>query len=300
METLNIAFCFNCNMLLGFIGTIVSLLKNCSKKELIKIHIVSDINEKNRDWIREFLSEYIAHEKIKFYKEEKSQFIELKPLLGDFVTYQRLLLPNLLNDVTKILYLDSDLFFYNFDVCLLFNTELKNHPFAAGATGKMVNDLDWKFYNSLGYCPDDVCFNAGVLLLNGDMWRKDGLLTKCLKFGQDNYSHLRSADQTILNSLFSRSFFPLENSFHRLIPPHINPEINSSKSEILHFYGSPKPWDFFGRWVTAGGKTWWTEFKKLRISRRLHLLNFSREMLFREFSIRRSYARTIIRRIKKT
>lgn len=93
----------------------------------------------------------------------------------------RLLLPELLPERDRTIYLDADLVVLE-SLDFLWNVDLGRHavaavrdagsPWAAGALG-----TNWR---DVGIAPDSPYFNSGVLLLPLDVWRRDGLAQSAL------------------------------------------------------------------------------------------------------------------------
>lgn len=109
-------------------------------------------------------------------------------------SYARLYLGVILpEDVEKVLYLDCDTIVCS-DISELYNMSLDNN-YIAGVmdidtnTSKHMTLLDTKEYY----------FNAGVLLINLSLWRKDNLLSLYLRHLSDNNGNVYHHDQGIIN-----------------------------------------------------------------------------------------------------
>jgi lipopolysaccharide biosynthesis glycosyltransferase len=206
------------------------------------------------------------------------------------MTYLRLYLPGLIPEADTILYLDSDLI-VNTDVSSFFNEELGDLPLGAVHGANVFWDLDGDFLKSVVLADEDRVFNAGVLLLNAKLWRETGLMEQSLEFGRIHASFLRSADQTILNALFSRKFHALPKRYN--VPFLETDKPLALADGIYHFVGSPKPWDPLGRffqnnwrlWESAVGNTrfQWSDFLSQ------HLMTYA----LRAWTLRRSYFRAV-------
>jgi UDP-glucose:(galactosyl)LPS alpha-1,2-glucosyltransferase len=107
-------------------------------------------------------------------------------------TYYRLLLPELMSDITRVLYLDVDLIVRD-DLRSLFEVDLEG-MYLGGVKGIFTNIRDDRV-QSLGISSG--CYvNAGVLLFNLDLMRKDGLQDDFVSMVSGNYEF---QDQDILN-----------------------------------------------------------------------------------------------------
>ncbi|MDB5012293.1 MAG: hypothetical protein JWQ25_495, partial [Daejeonella sp.] len=166
---------------------------------------------------------------------------------------------------------------------------------AAVGGGKFKYTLGHSFYiNKLGLSPESEYFNSGVILLNLKQWRLAELKNKCLQIARKYPMELPSHDQSILNILCAGNFAKLPASFNCEWLAHLSKPQVSDKM-ILHFVGSPKPWDPFGQILNNAypaytkylDSNWQAVFGKLTITG-----------LNRAWKIRRSYMRCIINKIK--
>ena len=96
----------------------------------------------------------------------------------NIATYYRLKLASLLPDVSKIIYLDCDII-VNSDISELFDVNM-DECLVAG-----VRDINRRM---LKINPKYV--NAGVLLLNLDMWRKENFEQKLLDYTKNNIDNI--------------------------------------------------------------------------------------------------------------
>lgn len=103
-----VVFCFNDNYILGAYITIFSMLENANKNTKYEIYII--YNELSKENI----------EKLNLFKDKYSVNIHYVNASDNFnnsytnkrfskEVYYRLLIPWLINDIDKILYLDTDL-----------------------------------------------------------------------------------------------------------------------------------------------------------------------------------------------
>ncbi len=159
-------------------------------------------------------------------------------------TYYRYLLPELLPDVAKLLYLDADIMVLR-DLSDLFATPLTN-AYAAGVHDRCVSKRDdGQYLSKIGFGHlKSHYINAGVLLLNLEHIRKDSLIQSFF----DNDQKLREIcyfqDQDVLNVSFNTqvklvdmmfNWMTYERDRRRLFSRFKNPY-------IVHFTGPVKPW----------------------------------------------------------
>ena len=292
--SLCIAFCANGGALPGLHAALSSLLRYCAEPQRLEIHVFTERLEA-RDLAELDSSVAVYGQKLHFHEAHLESFRLLKPLQGDWMTYHRLLLPGLVPHCDIILYLDADLLFWRFDVLQFLEVDVSNAPFAAGGVGQVGYALEGEFYRSIGLNDNDRAFNAGVLLINARWWRQHDVLGAAMRFGQSHPNRLVSADQTILNALYSRQFLALPANFNYALPPNLVITEAEVDSAIVHFVGSPKPWDFAGFFLHRGRVFWKGEIAKTRFRLSGFVRKYWRIQLGREWAIRRSSAHLILR-----
>jgi len=182
-----------------------------------------------------------------------------QPTHVSIATYYRLFITEILPaDVDKILYLDGDMVCRK-NLADLWNIDL--NEYAVGA----VHDCDEVTQtkdNRLPYPMETGYFNAGMLLINLDYWRKNksySLFIECIvKYQNEIVFH----DQDVLNICFwdKKKWLPLSYNFqssfihlaeYRTDYSTIANEIEATKYDpaIIHYVSSSKPWNvncFFG------------------------------------------------------
>lgn len=167
-------------------------------------------------------------------------------------TYARLLVPEILRRFARILYLDSDIFVLS-NVLEVFKTDLGEKSLAAvrDLVGEKTCKID--FFRS-GQTP---YFNAGVLLIDTEKWRRAKISEKVLALARDDGKREKLsayADQCLLNYVVRGDFVELDRVYNWLtfeprgcsaglleLAPTPTPE-NLREAKILHFVGGGKPW----------------------------------------------------------
>lgn len=189
-------------------------------------------------------------------------------------TYYRLVLPELLPDYNKVLYLDSDMV-VNADVAELYHTDVNGYLLAAchdADTAGLYNGYEPKKKDYMDHVlkikkPYDY-FQAGVLLLNLDEFRKTYKTDEILKFAVSEDWQL--LDQDILNKLCEDRVKYVDMSWNvmvdygkirikeiiHLAPQWLNKMYMESRKhpKIIHYAGPEKPWLYPEMDM---GKTFW-------------------------------------------
>lgn len=140
----------------------------------------------------------------------------------------------------KVLYLDYDLV-VNGSLDAYFDLELGENYIAAS-----LDDLGFH----LG--ARGKCFNAGVMLVNVPLWKKEGISERALSLSKEIIHKVQDADQSILNILFENKWLELDNHFNYLVGAEVF-YINRNRTELIrrqeneiplvvHYNTSNKPW----------------------------------------------------------
>ena len=291
---MDISFNINRLALIGLGATLTSLIMHCSNSLEIKFwFLCSDLRKADKSTINALLQSAQFQGTVEFIDfDAKATFGHLPPLHGDWTAYGRLLIPSHIN-TTRCLYLDADI------LVLLDILDIKNFLFEgrvlAAVYGCSIDDsLDGQFFiNELGWTQKQPYFNSGVLFFNCQLWRErnmDGQWTDLAsRYGQNLISH----DQTLLNALCKGVFTPLPPSFNVEWTPATKTPPRPEGS-ILHFVGSPKPWDFGGKRLHKGYDIWLT-YNKLHWGTTYGGLTSQR--MLRQWRIKESILRTLFRKI---
>jgi lipopolysaccharide biosynthesis glycosyltransferase len=141
--------------------------------------------------------------------------------------FYRLLLPEKLSHLKKVIYLDCDVII-DMDIQELWDLNLDGKPLAAS--------FDWQREN-------DRYFNSGVMVLALDILRENyELISRVVQFF-NLYPNSVYPDQDFLNWLIKGDFLPIDTKFNILVNQD-NVENFKSGHRIIHFAGT-KPWDDF-------------------------------------------------------
>ncbi|MGN7204113.1 glycosyltransferase family 8 protein [Pedobacter sp. SAFR-022] len=286
---MNIAFCNNRLGLKGLHVALASLIQNCSDSSKLALwFLCAGHSEKDKRNIAKLLNQEGFGGKFSFIDfDPYATFGSFRSLHGDWTCYGRLLLVDLIPE-DQVLYLDSDLVVEE-DVLKVEQFNFDGHCLAAVGGGRFKFTYGNKFYaDRVGLDGNLEYFNSGVLLLNLREWRIKNIKEDCMKIGRQHALELPSVDQSILNILCSGHFAKLPKSFNCEWSP-ISQRPEASTKMILHFIGSPKPWDPFAFLIHSGYQTWSKYDRKNWITR---LSGVTTADLVRAWNIRRSYVRS--------
>lgn len=223
-----------------------------------------DVSEVSKKGIRSIFKN-MENVSVRFFNVSRyeNQFKNLF-LRGHFAleTYFRLLLPNIMQDYKKVLYLDSDLVVVE-DIAEIFNTDIEGYLLAA------CHDADTAgLYN--GYAPDKKqymdtilkikepyqYFQAGVVLFNLEEFRKKYTIKEMLEFASSYPWQL--LDQDVLNYLAQGNYKAIDMKWNVMTdwnririaniisraPKYLQDEYKAAHEapSIIHYAGPDKPW----------------------------------------------------------
>jgi lipopolysaccharide biosynthesis glycosyltransferase len=177
------------------------------------------------------------------------------PVVGEFTAamWYRILLPDLLPHVDRVLYLDVDTIVADsLDPLVL--EDLTGHYLAAVTNVFQENHLYRP--RSLGLPGPDVYFNSGVLLMNLDEMRRDGCSAALRKFAVANRDRIEWPDQDALNVVLGSkrlALHPRWNVMNSLRfpwsedvfgPDAVNEALRSPAIRHFEGPGDNKPWHY--------------------------------------------------------
>jgi lipopolysaccharide biosynthesis glycosyltransferase len=122
-------------------------------------------------------------------------------------TWYRIFLPELLPELDRILYLDSDLLILD-SLDSLFATHLADNCLGAVTNVFQLNHLHRP--SELGLAGPREYFNAGVLLMNLDQMRQEGATSALLAFAREHTPQIEWRDQDVLNVVLGDRRLPLQ------------------------------------------------------------------------------------------
>jgi lipopolysaccharide biosynthesis glycosyltransferase len=169
--------------------------------------------------------------------------------------WARALLPELLPDAARVLYLDADTIVLD-SPAPLWSTDLGDAPFAAVANPLYPFMDDWP-RERLGI--DDIrqYVNSGVLLLNLDQLRREDAPGRLLAFARAHPEN-PCPDQDALSALFGARHASLHPRWNAQVTlwdlrmdqmPFTEAEVHEARRDpaIVHFIGPFKPWHYLCR-----------------------------------------------------
>jgi lipopolysaccharide biosynthesis glycosyltransferase len=167
------------------------------------------------------------------------------PISGhiSLATYFRILMPLILpGTICKVIYLDVDTLVLD-DISKIWACDVSKYPLGAvrePESKTMSNGLGcWR---EVGVPRDAPYFNAGILLVNLDMWRLCKVVDKLREFLHKYGDRVVWWDQDAMNVIFCNEWMSISENWNVIC--HADVEMSSKPRGILHFAGSCKPWQY--------------------------------------------------------
>jgi lipopolysaccharide biosynthesis glycosyltransferase len=154
-------------------------------------------------------------------------------------------------ELRRTLYLDSDIIVRS-DPSRLWQLDLGGNVIGAvlsefGHTLGMERGV--RYHQELGLSPDLGYFNAGVLLVDLDAWRRDDITLRCREILRDFHHRVLQYDQEVLNAALAGRWLPLAREWNAMsywkTPEECQPPYEDylENAVIRHFAGRDKPWN---------------------------------------------------------
>ena len=235
-ETINIIFSSD-NNYAQFMGvTICSLFENKKCKNNIDIYVLDGGIKKGNKYKLSILENKYKF-KINYIKIDKKIFKDFH-IFGHFTqaAYYRIIIPNLLPNLNKVLYLDCDIII-NTDINNLYSIDIDNYYLAAIDEGVKDRQIDLNIPINSNY------FNSGIMLMNLKKWRDSNIINDLIVFIKLNPKKLIACDQDALNALLYKKWLNIDKRFNYTSLLYYNNPIKIENIFILHFTGL-KPWNY--------------------------------------------------------
>lgn len=268
----------------------------------IVFHVIHDdsVTAKDKYDLEESLACY-NRKSIAFYDVDLSRFPGFPNLtIGvDGVgipqaSYYRLMLSELLPvSIKKVLYLDGDIIVRS-KLSQLWNTDMTNHAIAA--VPDAIEDTT-EFYNRLKYPRCKGYFNAGVMLVNLDYWRKHNVVSEFMDFIKNRANDILYHEQDVLNVIFQdkKVTLPIKYNLNsgflwkspRYDRKYERDVLEARREPVIVHFTEEKPWIYYQRNPNPFISTWLkyqnqTKWKGVRIDKRpfkLRVINYVADIL---------------------
>lgn len=232
---LNLVFCSDDNYAPHLGVLICSIFENKSGDYLVDIRVIDGgISEENKRKIEILKVKYKFN--LSFIKVKNEDFFGCPVTgYGSQAVYYRIMIPELVKDLDKVIYLDCDII-VQCDLMSLFDMDLKNY--FLGASPEKITKARRK---QIGLNDYFEYFNSAVMVLNLDEWRKKGISQKVFNFILSNPNKIVAWDQDALNVVLRGSWLAIESRYNFFVSEYSNCLL---EEKVIHYGGPTKPWHY--------------------------------------------------------
>lgn len=246
----NFLFCFDSNYNIPASCSMISLLDNVDEK--INIYIMHQ-DESDFEFLIDKITKHKMLNDIKVYKVNLNNFT-FPNVLGSHVsdaTYYRLFIQDYIKDeIGFITYLDCDVFCISNPIYIIKKeiSKLKKSNFSISS----LPEPSLSHYGKKLNMKSSNYFNAGVMIINLETWKKNNLQKSFLKILNTYNTKLHFWDQDILNIYFDGNFQVMDENLNYKVDMEVDNSaelIDQKQKEniiFLHYSGKFKPWSVRG------------------------------------------------------
>lgn len=258
-----------------------SLIENSSKQYYYSIKVLyTNISEENKKKINKYKRENVNIEfvDLNYYIEKVKDKLYTRDYYTN-TTYFRLFIANLYPQYNKAIYLDSDIVVLG-DIAELYNQDIGDNLVAAAPDDVIQTIKVFQEYAEkvVGVADYRNYFNAGILLMNLDEFRKFNFQDKFL-YLLETIKFTVAQDQDYLNRLCKGKVKIIDKAWDKM--PIGNDDFDEKKLKIIHYNLADKPWhydnirykDYF--WKYAKKTEYYNEICKIKE-------NYSEEERFKD------------------
>lgn len=202
-DILNVVYSSDNNYAQHMGASIYSLLKNNQKFIKVCVFVISNgISDENCANLRKIVSLFKNAELTFVLFDEWKKQLKLNMEWDISVSsYARLFIGSMLSkEVNRILYLDCDMI-----ICGSLN-KLWNRDLDGMVLGAVQDSVNTDTKSAVGLRAEDPYFNAGMLMIDLDEWRKQKIENKCMDFLEQHEGKVIHHDQGILNGVLKNNW----------------------------------------------------------------------------------------------
>lgn len=267
MNIVPVIFAFDNNLNEAAAVCFYSLLKNSNKDTFYRIHILhSPVIKLDEKYLKRVTDLYDNCE-ILFHPVDQTfeEAYEIRHVTK--ATYYRLLIPLLFPQYDRVIYADVDIIFRR-DLNDAYNIDFGDNYLAA-CLDMGMNSFDMDHINTLKIVKQWEYIQAGFIVMNLELIRRDSLVDKFIAEASQNYKY---QDQDILNVVCHNRIKYLEPYWNvndgayirfygekDILPEWITEEsIEEAKEHGNIHYSGYKPWNGF----SVAFDIWWEYYRK--------------------------------------
>ena len=235
-NNMHVSFCADVPYVPILCVALTSLYMHNYKRQLDVTVVLQYVDQESRDLITETAQRF--NRTVEIIDLKNIDLSHLPEYSQPVSTYYRLLLPSLLKDRARTIYLDSDLVVET-DLSELFDADLQGQPLGGVPDRPEIQAGLQAHVNR----PGDLYINAGVLVMDLNIWREQKIADQCMQWLTENPTIATMMDQDAINYILFKKKVFFDRRFN-LNPIHDPPAVTLAKipKRVLHFAGAIKPW----------------------------------------------------------
>lgn len=236
-----------------------SIIQNSNKNYFYKVYVFHvNLSQKTIDLLNSIKSDNVSTQCVNISANiEKIKSVLYTHSYFSNEMYYRILIPEILNEYKKVIYLDCDMVVLG-DLSELYKTNLDNFCIAA-VKNPLHKKMQEYIVDNFNINPENY-INSGMLLINCEEFKKQNIKNKFFKEIK-NHKILRYPDQDLINIVCKNKILYLPMNWNylwhqerlnksanldlHLLDSNMTEYINASKDiRIMHFTGDRKPWAY--------------------------------------------------------
>ena len=245
-DSLNFVYCLDKNYNKQAFLSIASLLRECAKDKF-KIYIIHKSPWTFKKYKNRLLHLFPNHEVIVIkFKFNIRNYPKLKKSHVSEATYYRIFLGDHIPEVSGcITYIDSDAFVVSDPTqeikALISFIQENEYLIGAKTTDYFEKHQSLDIFERLGI--SNKYFNAGVLIINLEKWKKDDVSKKLKNKVIEIKDSIVYWDQDVLNAFIDGDYVEIPEELNSIINIQEKENIDLERTKIVHYVGKLKPWD---------------------------------------------------------
>ncbi len=256
MEKIEIGFAVDEDSVQCAFVAAFSLLSNLTDKKQIIISVFSDKLDKDygADWLTRFRNLSVAPHEVKIHKIDSAKFRKCKSFFGSYAAYHRIEMPHHAS-CERFIYADADIIFRGKPDSLL-NTCLRGAVASFVYSGRCSerDDREKELLLLHGKKNNDPYYSTGLAVIDVKKYISCDVLDKSIYIAKKYPEMITMYDQTIWNCAI-HSVAQLNEEWCQNAFP--STDIKSEmKDGLIHFAGSPKPWDLLAEFFHPYHEVW--------------------------------------------
>ncbi len=214
--------------------TMQSIIEHTKAK--VEFHIMHDdtLTLENKRRLIHIASK--AGHKTQFHRIDESCFSSQNSQMGIYTigALFRILLPEVCSDLSRIIYLDSDLL-VNCDIKDLWDTDIRDYCLAAVPDDDIVTGKVWAAPVAKGQMKREGYFNSGVIYMNLEKIRRMGnMREEVVRYIEEN-TDTNLPDQDALNVIYQNETLLLEEKWNRFAK-YVSRDKEKKLAECIYHY----------------------------------------------------------------